>query len=279
MIDFCCDLLWKGNESLKMRMTYWYILESFPLIGRAPTMAEMETDLFMSRLQIQTILQALSKKGVLRLDGTSSRILDAYPYSSIPTRHRMCLDNGMEIFSMCAVDAFYVPFLTESDIIVRSHCFFCRSDIEIAIEQKRISRASPSKSMIWNSMAEYTCPLTNFFCSEEHFLKWRKRMPNEPGQVFTLADSLEKGKKAVKSMKQAIHGLNKILWSKSDDIVCFCRVVSKAAIVAAIDSGILSLEGIAKETTACTGSWCEDINPMKRCCSVEIKALIEAYSE
>ncbi len=279
MVDFCCDLLWKGNESSKMRMIYWYVLETFPRYGRAPAIEEMEKDLFIGRPQIRQILQALAKKDVLRLDAVSSRILDAYPYSSIPTRHRVCLDSGMELFSMCAIDAFYIPFLIDNDITVRSHCFFCRSDIEIVTEQKRVLRATPSNPLIWNSAAEYTCPKTNFFCSEEHLVKWRKRMPDEPGQVFTLADSLKRGKKAVEHMKQAIHGLNKIIWAKSDDIVCFCREVPKAAIVAAIHSGLLSLEGIAKETTACTGNWCADMNPMKRCCGIEIKALIEAYSD
>jgi hypothetical protein len=236
MIDFCGDLLWKGNESLKMRMTYWYILESFPHGGRVP-------------------------------------------YSSIPTRHRICLDNGTEIYSMCAIDTFYVPYLTDCDLTIHSHCFFCRSDIEVVIEQKSILKATPADSMIWNSTAPYTCPMTNFFCSEEHLLKWRKKNPDEPGQVFTQADSLERGKNAVERIKQSREGLNRILCAKADDIVCYCRNVPKAAIVTAINTGILSLEGITKETAACTGDWCEDMNPEGRCCSVEIKALIEAYSE
>jgi hypothetical protein len=279
MIDFCCDPLWNGTEPLKMRMTYWYILESFLEIGRIATLEEIERDLFLSKDHIQSVLKALSKKGVLRLDSISSRILDAYPYSSILTRHRICLDNGMEIYCMCAIDTFYVPFLTECDITIHSHCFFCRSNIEIAIEEKEISRATPANSMIWNSTAQYTCPMTNFFCSEEHLLKWRTEMPNEKGQIFSLSDSLGRGKEAVQGMKQSREGLNRILWAKAEDIVCFCREVPKAAIVAAINSGILSLKGIAMETTACTGNWCEDTNPMKRCCSVEIKALIKAYSE
>lgn len=279
MIDFCCDLIWKGNESFKMRMTYWYILESFPHTGRVPSMEEMERDLFLSRYQIQSILKALEEKGVLRLDSMTSRILDAYPYSSVPTRHRICLDNGKEIYSMCAIDTFYVPFLTDRDITIHSHCFFCRSDIELAIKQKSIFEATPADSMVWNSTAAYTCPLTNFFCSEEHLLKWWKENPDEPGQIFTQADSLERGKKAVEAIKQSRKGMNKILWAKADDIVCYCRNVPKAAIVAAIDSGILSIEGIAKETTASTGDWCDHMNPQGRCCSVEIMALIEVYSE
>jgi len=277
--DFCCDGLWDGTESLKMRLTYWYILESFRLTGHVPTPEELEQELLLGKSQIQTILNALSDKEVIRLDSESRRILDAYPYSSLPTRHRVRLSNGTEIYSMCAIDAFYVPFLADCDITIRSRCFFCRSDIEIAVERKRVSRASPASLMIWNSAAPYTCPSTNFFCSEEHLSRWREGSPGEPGQVFTVSDSLERGKKAVAGMKQSIKGLDKILWAKADEIVCFCREVPKAAIVATINSGVSSLEGIAKKTTACTGSWCENKNPNKRCCRIEIMALIEAYSE
>jgi hypothetical protein len=279
MVDFCCDRLWDGTESLKMRLMYWYILESFLLTGNVPTLEELEKELLLGRFQIQSILDALSNKEVIRLDSGSRRILDAYPYSSIPTRHRVRLANGTEIFSMCAIDAFYVPFLADCDITIRSHCFFCRSGIEIAVERKQISRASPADLMIWNSAAPYTCPSTNFFCSQEHLFRWREGNPGEPGQVFTVSDSLERGGKAVAGIKQSIEGLNKILWAKADELVCFCKEVPKAVIVGAINNGVSSLEGIAKETTACTGNWCESKNPNKRCCRIEIMALIEAYSE
>jgi NAD(P)H-nitrite reductase large subunit len=73
--------------------------------------------------------------------------------------------------------------------------------------------------------------------------------------------------------------LNDILWAKSDEFTCYCREVSKATIIAAIARGALTLEAIQRETTACTGRWCEDMNPRKKCCQVEIEALLKVYSK
>ena len=278
MTDTYCGPLRDSNELIKIRMTYWYILEAFAKVGRAPTVEEMGRDLLLRRDQIICILKSLAAKEALRIEPTSYMILDAYPYSGVPTRHRIYLDNGRRLYCMCAIDTFYVPFLTEYDLTIRSHCFHCRSEVEISIERGEISTAKPSHSVVWNSTSSYDCPKTNFFCSEAHLLKWREKVPDEQGQLYTLAEALSAGKRAANRIKQSKDGLNEILWAKADELVCYCREVPKATIVAAIRRRATNLEEIQKETTACTGGWCKDTNPKKRCCHIEIEALIEAYS-
>jgi hypothetical protein len=259
-------------------MIYWYILEAFPNLGRAPTINEMERDLLFRRDQIISILDSLVTNGSLRVEPVSYIILDVYPYSGVPTRHRIYLNDGRTLYCMCAVDTFYVPFLTGCDLTIRSHCFYCRSEIEISIKRHEISRAKPSHSVVWNSESSYDCPKTNFFCCEEHLLKWREKVSDEPGQMYSLADALNTGKEHADCIKQSKEGLNEILWAKADELVCYCRKVPKASIVAAFRRGAANLKEIQKETTACTGRWCKDTNPKKRCCHIEIEALIEAYS-
>jgi NAD(P)H-nitrite reductase large subunit len=96
--------------------------------------------------------------------------------------------------------------------------------------------------------------------------------------MYSLADALNTGKEHADCIKQSKEGLNEILWAKADELVCYCRKVPKASIVAAFRRGAANLKEIQKETTACTGRWCKDTNPKKRCCHIEIEALIEAYS-
>ena len=278
MTDTCCGPLKDSNEPIKIRMTYWYILDAFPRLGRSPTIDEIGKDLLLRRDKIMSIIDSLMAKGALRVEPTSYMILDAYPYSGVPTRHRVHLDNVVSLYCMCAVDAFYVPFITGYDLIIRSHCFYCRSEIEISIKQDKISRAKPSQTVAWNSTAPYDCPKTNFFCSEKHLLKWQEKTPKEPGQLYTLAEALSAGKRATDRIKQSKDCLNSILSAKADEVVCYCRQVPKATIVAAIARGASNLKEIQKATTACTGKWCKDTNPRKRCCSIEIEALIEAYT-
>ncbi|WP_277619077.1 (2Fe-2S)-binding protein [Sulfurovum riftiae] len=60
-----------------------------------------------------------------------------------------------------------------------------------------------------------------------------------------------------------------------EDRICYCIGVTKGEITKAIDEGADSLEAIREATKACTGSDCKNTNPLKRCCSKEIKKLLE----
>jgi hypothetical protein len=260
-------------------MLYWYILEAFSRFGRAPTIDEMVRDLFFQRDQIKCLLNELTTQDAIRIEPISYMVLDAYPYSGVPTRHRVSLDNGPNLYCMCAVDTFYVPFLTGSDLTIYSHCFYSRSEIEIRIDGFKIHEAKPSDAVVWNSAAPYDCPKTNFFLSQDHFLKWKDGAAHEQGQLYTLSEALEAGKRAADHIKQSRVGLNNNLLAKADDLTCYCREVSKATLVVAIARGVSNLKAIQEETTACTGKWCKDLNPGKECCHKEIEALIKVYSE
>ncbi len=274
----CCGPLKNDSASIKVRATYWYILETFPKLGRAPTIHEIERDLFFERDEVVGILDSLVSKGALRIEPTTYTILDAYPYSGVPTRHRVYLDKDLCIYCMCAIDTFYVPFLTGCDLTIRSRCFHCRSELEIKIKRYKITTTKPPHSIvIWKSASEYDCPMTNFFCSKEHLMKWRKKEPAEKGTLCNLDEALIIGKKAADSIKQSRQGLNEILWARADEFVCYCREVTKATIVAAVRMGAPSVKEIAQVTTACTGGWCKDTNPRKRCCCTELEAILEAY--
>ncbi len=279
MADRCCIPAAGGSsEPIATRITYRYIIDAFPRLGREPTLSEMERDLGLARDLIADALRALEAKGVLRVDPLTGRIMDAYPYSSVPTRHRVVFEDGTRLFCMCAVDCFYVPFLTGLDLTIQSRCFHCRAQIEIVVQGRRLSTAEPATTVIWSSEAAYDCPKTNFFCRQEHLLRWRNSAPSEPGHVRSLDSALEGGEQAAWRIEQSAGGLNEILWAPADDLVCYCREVPKATIMAAIARGAKTPQEIADETTACTGGWCQDTNPKGRCCCVELEALIEAHA-
>jgi bacterioferritin-associated ferredoxin len=274
----CCGPILGSNEHVTTRVIYWYILESFPRLGREPTLFEMEKDLHLPKDFIVRTLRSLEAKGALRLNPVIGRILDVYPYSTVPTRHKVLFDDGSQLYCMCAVDAFYVPFLTGSDVTISSRCFHCRAEIQISVARQMVLTARPATPVVWNSTAPYDCPKTNFFCSKNHIRQWRNKVPDEPGQVYSLEAALEAGRRGANRIRQSNLGLNEILWAAADELVCYCREVPKSTIIAAIERGAKSAEQIAAETTACTGAWCKDTNPKKRCCCVEIEALIEMYS-
>ena len=59
------------------------------------------------------------------------------------------------------------------------------------------------------------------------------------------------------------------------DLICYCVEVNKKRIVDAIRNGATTLQAIKETTGACTGNECKRLNPNGRCCSKEIKALIQ----
>jgi len=60
-----------------------------------------------------------------------------------------------------------------------------------------------------------------------------------------------------------------------EDRICYCIGVTKGEISKAIRGGADSLKAVREVTKACTGSDCKQTNPLKRCCSKEIKKLLE----
>jgi bacterioferritin-associated ferredoxin len=58
------------------------------------------------------------------------------------------------------------------------------------------------------------------------------------------------------------------------ELICYCKNVSKTEIETAILKGAKTLKDIQESTGACTGSQCKELNPNKRCCSVEILTML-----
>ncbi len=67
-----------------------------------------------------------------------------------------------------------------------------------------------------------------------------------------------------------------ILEAPLDELVCWCNSVSKRSIQDAIQNGARDMDDIRRMTGACTQGRCKDLSPRGRCCSKEIKLLLEA---
>ena len=66
---------------------------------------------------------------------------------------------------------------------------------------------------------------------------------------------------------------------QDNDLICYCIEVDKGTIVKAIQNGAIILTQIKESTQACTGNECKTRNPNKRCCSKEIKQLIDIETQ
>ena len=75
------------------------------------------------------------------------------------------------------------------------------------------------------------------------------------------------------------HYTKNILEAPLEELVCWCSGVSKRSILGAIKNGAQNMDDIRRMTGACTLGRCKELSPRGRCCSKEIKILLEAESK
>jgi hypothetical protein len=184
---------------------YRYVLDAFPRLGRAPTLAEAERDLGLDAATITDALGELASHDAVRLDPTTGWIADAYPYSPEKTAHEVLLEPGPRVYCMCAIDCFYVPFLTESACSIHSSCHHCGGMIELTVDARHgVTNTTPATVVVWDSGASYDCPKTNFFCDRAHLEAWRSAASEEPGTVRSIEAALERGRSAAARIREVI---------------------------------------------------------------------------
>ena len=61
-----------------------------------------------------------------------------------------------------------------------------------------------------------------------------------------------------------------------DEIICYCKQVTKSEIEQAISEGAKTLKDIQEMTGACTGNTCKELNPLGKCCSSVINPLLSS---
>lgn len=58
--------------------------------------------------------------------------------------------------------------------------------------------------------------------------------------------------------------------NNENEIICYCKNVSRVEIETAIQNGAKSLTDIQQITGACTGNQCKEMNPKGVCCAFDI---------
>jgi hypothetical protein len=94
MTSNCCGGSRVDSGDAGVRRTYGFVLEYFRRFGNAPSPAEVSVKLQCGEDDAKANLRALEHMGALRLDTSSDAILDAYPYSAVPTRHIVRFEGG-----------------------------------------------------------------------------------------------------------------------------------------------------------------------------------------
>lgn len=182
--------------------THRFILEAFAETGRSPSLDQIKDHLGLgSAEEAEALVAKLQEQGAVHRADGDSLITHAYPFSNEPTNHKVRLNAGVEVFSMCAVDALGIPFMLKQDGKIASACGHCSGEVDVTISSGKLTFASPDGLIVWFPSAQAgcvpatdLCPEINFFCSEEHLAMWRSEQPDHDGESLTLDQAVERGK-------------------------------------------------------------------------------------
>ena len=95
------------------------ILRSFATTGRAPGASELEPITTGSGRTTAKVLAELHNLDAIRLSA-DGQIAVAYPFSARPTRPRVRIDDRVEVYAMCAIDALGISAMLGADTRIDS---------------------------------------------------------------------------------------------------------------------------------------------------------------
>jgi hypothetical protein len=175
-----------------------WVLSGFTMLAGPPppsAVAAMASDL---NLDLHQALEALAAADLIHTDPGSGAISVAYPYSGRPTPHRVQLDDGTQVWAMCALDALGIPQMTRRDARIRSTD--PTSDQPVTAEvQSGAWRFEPATTAVLVATAAdrgrgsfaTCCSHINFHTDPTQALTYLQAHPDIRGEVLDQADAVE----------------------------------------------------------------------------------------
>jgi hypothetical protein len=100
-----------------LRAVHQAVLRSFVHTGTAPGMPSLAKH--AAPFEVSQVLAELADGDFLCLD-QAGQITAAYPFSAIPTRHRVQISGEASVFAMCAIDALGISAMTGRPVVMES---------------------------------------------------------------------------------------------------------------------------------------------------------------
>ncbi|TCO59279.1 alkylmercury lyase family protein [Actinocrispum wychmicini] len=171
------------------RAVHQAILRAFATTGEPPTNAALQQIAAANGATADTILTQLHDADVIRLNPARA-IGVAYPFSAVPTRHRVQLTTGVEVSAMCAIDALGIPAMLDTDATVISTDPVTHQPVTITVH-KRHYAWNPATAVVFYSAAVGTGPSADCCCDDLNTFTsaatagiWMREHPSIPGELL-----------------------------------------------------------------------------------------------
>jgi hypothetical protein len=202
---------------------YRAILRHFAEQGGPPDPSHLRRLARRFGVPLAATLADLAAQDLVQRDPATGAIRAAYPFSGVPTTHRVALApdrasgdldrTGGEVFAMCALDALGIPLMLRRGAMITSRDALTGAPIAVTvtvIDGGALGRAGrwsarwdPAGAVVLarperhelehdcgREAAAVCCPLTNFFASAAHARRWAEMHPVGDAVVMGRARAL-----------------------------------------------------------------------------------------
>jgi Alkylmercury lyase len=209
---------------------YRAVLLSFAEREGAPDQAHLRELASRFGVPLAATLAECAAKGLLQRDPTTGAIQVAYPFSGVPTAHRVTLGvlgvtrttgagdarsdrDRQPIFAMCALDALGIPLMLRRDALVASQDALTGEPVAVQVRVTDAAaltgamgweaRWTPASTVVYARAPEHEhehecgvdaasacCPVINFFTTEAHAQAWAETHPVADGVLLTQVEAM-----------------------------------------------------------------------------------------
>ena len=145
------------------------------------------------------VLHELAAEDFLTLD-QSGQLRAVYPFSVSRTRHHVRIEDGPQVWAMCAIDALGIARMIERSVTIDSADPITADPITVHVTTAGV-RANPAGVVVFvgrrgcDGPAEQTCcDLINFFGSRHSATRWASRNADTDGEILDLNAAAELGR-------------------------------------------------------------------------------------
>ncbi|MEU0596938.1 alkylmercury lyase family protein [Streptomyces sp. NPDC006393] len=171
-----------------LRAVQHAVLHHFAANGAAPSADELGPVAATHGRRAADVLADLAAEDFLTLDD-HGRIRAAYPFSAVPTPHRVRLASGISVSAMCAIDALGIPAMLGTDAVIASTDPMTGDAITVTSRGGHLTW-QPSSTVIYigqrsctGPAADTACGALNFFTSHRTARTWATQHPHYTGRA------------------------------------------------------------------------------------------------
>ncbi|GAB3947511.1 hypothetical protein GCM10029976_076910 [Kribbella albertanoniae] len=174
------------------------ILHAFAASGQPPAAGDLDPATAGSGRTTREVLQALHDADAIRL-ALDGQIALAYPFSATPTRHRVRIDDQIDVYAMCAIDALGIGAMVGRDTRIESVDVTTGQPITVTTTAGN-SRWKPEGAVVFigataggGPSADCCCDYLNFFIDPAAAEAWTTGHPDVPGQILNPPEAEKLG--------------------------------------------------------------------------------------